>query len=486
MNHTYKQSIFLLALIFSCLLSCAQDITGVWKGALHVQDKDLPIVFHIGKKTTGELIASFDSPAQNAFDLPVSEVITKEDSVILMIAMLNGKYAGILRADKRTIGGSWFQGKLSLPLSVTKTSDTATVKQPLRPQTPKPPFTYQVKEVEYWNTDKSILYGATLTLPKEDSTNPGKKKYPAVILITGSGQQDRDETMLGHKPFAVIADNLTKKGFVVLRVDDRGIGKTTGDFSQATSLDFAKDVEAGLDFLETQPEVSKENIGLMGHSEGGLIAPIVADERKDVKFIVLLAGPGIPIIDLMQQQSEAIDLSNSHSLAEAKATSGFARIMWEELNKNEDTATTYKNIKTKFAAYSKTLDTAILNKIRNRTSAFEGDYIRQTMFVMKGNWFRYFISYDPGPNLRLLNCKVLALNGSKDVQVVAATNLAGIRTALQKSRSPEYDVIELPGLNHLFQTCTRCSPAEYGDLEESFSPTALAVMDDWLLKNVQW
>lgn len=194
--------------------------------------------------------------------------------------MLNGKYAGILSRDKKTINGTWFQGKAALPLTVTKTSDTATVKQQRRPQTPKPPFPYQTRDVEYWNADNSIHYGATLTCPMEDPAKPGKKSFPAVLLITGSGPQDRDETILGHKPFAVIADNLTKKGFLVLRVDDRGMGKTTGDFSQATSLDFAKDVEAGLDFLEVQPEVNKENIGLLGHSEGGLIAPIVAGERK--------------------------------------------------------------------------------------------------------------------------------------------------------------------------------------------------------------
>lgn len=270
-----------------------------------------------------------------------------------------------------------------------------------------------------------------------------------------------------------------------MRVDDRGMGKTTGDFNQASSLDFAKDVEAGLDFLEAQPEVNKEKIGLIGHSEGGLIAPIVADERKDVKFVVLLAGPGIPTIDLMQQQSEAIDVSKGHSLAEAKATSGFARIIWEELNKNLDTATTFKNIMTRMEARARTLDTAVLAKIRTRNGGFGADRLRQTMVVMTTKWFRYFISFDPQPYLQRLHCKVLALNGSKDVQMIAGSNLAGIRACLQKSPSPKYDVIELPGLNHLFQSCIQCSLAEYGELEETFSPTALVTMDEWLLKNVQ-
>jgi pimeloyl-ACP methyl ester carboxylesterase len=402
-----------------------------------------------------------------------------------MMAIIKGKYAGVLGGDKKAIDGSWFQGGGSLPLTMTKTSDTATVKQQRRPQTPKPPFPYETKDVEYWNADKSIRFGGTLTYPKTDAANPDKKTFPAVILITGSGQQDRDETILDHKPFAVIADNLTKNGFLVLRVDDRGMGQTTGDFSKATTLDFAKDVEASLDFLEAQPEVNKEKIGLVGHSEGGMIAPIVANERKEVKYIVLLAGPGIPIIDLMQQQSEAVTLSEGGTLAEAKAIGMLRRVVWEEGNKNLDTATTAKNIRMRAEAWATTVDTATLAKIRSRNTASIDEQIRQAISSMSGRWFSFFIAFDPQPYLQKLDCKVLALNGSKDVQVIAASNLAGIRASLQKSRSPKYDAIELPGLNHLFQTCIKCSPSEYGELEETFSTGALEIMDGWLLKNVR-
>ena len=227
MNNILRRSTCLFLSIFCSLLTYAQAITGVWNGSLHVQPKDIPIVFHIGIDSSGKLIAAFDSPTQNAFGLPVSEVITKEDSVILMIAILGGKYAGVFGGDKKTINGMWYQGKGSLPLTITKTSDSATVKQQRRPQTPRPPFPYQVRNVEYWNSDKSISFGGTLTYPMEESqvttaASSGKKGYPAVILITGSGPRDRDEMLLGHKPFAVIADNLTRRGFVVLRVDDRG------------------------------------------------------------------------------------------------------------------------------------------------------------------------------------------------------------------------------------------------------------------------
>ena len=487
MNSTLRKSTCLFPIIFSWIFTCAQGIAGVWNGTLHVQSNDLPIVFHIGRDSTGKLIASFDSPGQNAFGFPMREVIIKEDSVILMMAMQNGKYAGVLGQNKKTIDGTWFEGKAALPLTVIKTSDNATVKQQRRPQMPRPPFPYQTKDVEYWNADKSIHYGATLTWPMGKPANTRKKGFPAVLLITGSGPQDRDETMGGHKPFAVIADNLTKRGFLVLRVDDRGMGKTTGDFSQATSLDFAKDVEAGLDFLEAQPEVNKENIGLLGHSEGGLIAPIVADERKEVKFIILLAGPGIPAIDLMQQQWEAMKVSNGQTLAEARIASAFLRIICEEVSKSPDTAAIFKNARARVDAWVKTLGdtTASLAKIKNTTGASPDEDIRKAITLMNTKWTRYFSTFDPQPYLQKLQCKVLALNGSRDILVIAAPNLAGIRASLQKSHSPEYEVIELPGLNHLFQSCIRCSQAEFSELEETISPKALEIIDDWLLKNVQ-
>jgi pimeloyl-ACP methyl ester carboxylesterase len=292
--------------------------------------------------------------------------------------------------------------------------------------------------------------------------------------------------MAGHKPFAVIADNLTKRGFLVMRVDDRGMGKTTGDFNQATTLDFAKDVEAGLDFLEAQPEVQKQNIGLIGHSEGALIAPMVADKRKEVKFIVLLAGPGIPTIDLMQQQWEAIAVSEGRTPAEARRISGFLRLICEEVNKDQDTATLFKNARARFDVWAKTLDTtATLAKIGNRMGDSVDYYVRRAMPLMTSKWLRYLITIDPRVYLQKLQCKVLALNGSRDILVIAASNLAGIKASLQKSHSPGYEVIELPGLNHLFQTCIRCNMEEFADLEETISPKALEIMDYWLLKNVQ-
>jgi pimeloyl-ACP methyl ester carboxylesterase len=486
MNRFLKEAFWFCSLAIFGIQLKAQVVTGTWEGNLSVQGKQIPIVFHIAKDSANKLIASFDSPSQNAFNLPCSDAILKEDSLVLMMSILHGKFAGRFSTDQREIAGMWYQGPTPLLLTITKTSETATVKEQKRPQTPKPPFSYHSDDVVYMNADHSIQYGATLTYPKIDSTSNSAKQplYPAVILITGSGQQDRDETLFGHKPFAVIADYLTRKGFAVLRVDDRGAGKSTGIFDGSTTMDFAKDVEASLDFLEKQPQVNKEEIGLIGHSEGGMIAPIVAGERKEIKYIVLLAGPGIPIINLMQEQSEAVAISEGKSQAEANANGFLLRTVWEEAIKNEDSATTVRNIRMRIDNWSKTQDTATLAKIKSRDTTSINDQISRSLAVLSNKWYKYFISFNPQSYLQKLHCKVLALNGSKDVQVIASSNLAGIKSCLQKSRSPEYDVIEIPGLNHLFQTCVKCSPSEYNDLEESFSQKALEIMGSWLQKNV--
>jgi alpha/beta superfamily hydrolase len=479
-NQFVKKALLFCGIIFLCSRSAAQNTTGTWEGNLHVQGNEIPIVFHIGKDSTGKLVASFDSPSQHALNLPVSEVIQKQDSLILMMAILKGKFAGHLTSGYKQMNGLWYQGGGSLPLEMSKTSEVSGLKEQKRPQTPLAPYAYHSGDVIYYNADKTIQYGGTITYPEGSAD----KQYPAVILITGSGQQDRDETIFGHKPFAVIAYFLTKKGFVVLRTDDRGIGKTTGNFSQSTTLDFAKDVEASLDFLEKQPQVDKGKIGLIGHSEGGMIAPMVAGERNEIKFIVLLAGPGIPIIDLMQMQTEAVAVSEGKTSAAANADGVMMHTVWEEVLKNQDSVHTVQNIRNKLRAWINTLDSGTRATIKPKDTSLVNQQISQAVVALKSPWYQYFIAFNPQPFLQKLTCKVLALNGSKDVQVIASPNLAGIESALKKSKSPGYDTIQLAGLNHLFQTCVRCSPSEYSELEETFSPRALQVMGEWLQKNV--
>ncbi|HET7897091.1 MAG TPA: alpha/beta fold hydrolase, partial [Flavisolibacter sp.] len=297
------KKIFLLLIAFSLarFAQAQQNLAGTWAGKLTVPSGSLRLIIHVTK--TGETyMATLDSPDQGARGIPFSRANVSGDSVLFELDMARANYSGVITSDS-TISGRWTQG-MSLPLDLKKVPEGQTEAKVNRPQTPKPPFPYNSKDVMYSNSDSSIQFGATITSPQ------GNGPFPAVLLITGSGPQNRDEELFGHKPFAVIADALTRKGFLVLRVDDRGVGQTTGDFSTATSRDFADDAVAGLNYLLSLPEVDKSRVGLLGHSEGGMIAEMVAAERKDLNFVILLAAPGIKIIDLMADQNQAVLQSN--------------------------------------------------------------------------------------------------------------------------------------------------------------------------------
>jgi len=267
--------------------STAQELTdkaqGNWSGQLELPTSKLEIIFKISADENGKLSSKMDVPLQGAKDLPVSKTEVRNDSLFLEVAMIMGSFKGVFETDKK-ITGVWKQGGAELPLVLEKTDKVTELN---RPQTPQKPFPYLEKEVEYLNQKSGFKLAGTLTIPKD------AKECPAVILITGSGAQDRNETIFEHKPFMVIADYLTKNGIAVLRVDDRGVGGSEGNISESTSEDFAGDVLAGIDFLKKSNVIDHKKIGLIGHSEGGLIAPIVANNSDDVAFIVMLAGPGI-------------------------------------------------------------------------------------------------------------------------------------------------------------------------------------------------
>jgi len=366
---------------------------------------------------------------------------------------------------------------VAMALEVKKVAAVSVLK---RPQTPVSPFAYRSEEVEYDNKSKTVHFGATITLP------PGKGPFPAILLITGSGQQNRDEEIAGHKPFAVLADYLTKKGFIVLRVDDRGMGKTTGALDNATTADFAEDAAASLDYLETRPETDLKKLGLLGHSEGGMIAPMLATQRKEISFIVLLAGPGEKIIRLMEEQNAAVLASRGMKQEPIKAYLNLYRTIIPAIVNAPDIAGAEKNARAVFLPWK---DSTNKGYALVTTGAYNDSTANRFIKAFVGSiytpWFRYFIRFDPQPYLSRLHCRVLALNGGKDIQVIAKTNLPAIESALKKSKSNGFEVHELPGLNHLFQACSTCSVMEYAQLEETFSPAALTIIGDWLRKNVQ-
>ncbi len=457
-----------------------QKFTGSWEGKINV-GVSLRIVFNFSVKADGTLSATMDSPHLSAFGVAAHTNNILHDSIHTNLDKYKVRFAGKLLNDS-LIGGKFSQ-IIDIPLQLKKVEKVSVL---VRPQTPKPPFPYSSKEVTYNNADNSIQFGGTYTKPFiAPNERSRERRYPAILLITGSGQENRDEELFGHKPFAVIADYLTRMGFIVLRVDDRGVGKTTGDVMNATSADFAKDVEAGVNFLKTRIDVDTNRIGLLGHSEGGMIAPMVATKRKDINFIVLLAGPGIPVTDLMTEQAVANLGAAGISAKTQQAYGPLYKSVVKAAITGKDSNAIKKNVTTIVKTWVKKTDPALVKELEMETPAAQQSYINETMRDINKPWFRYFISYNPQPVLQKLTCKVFALNGSKDIQVISKSNLAGIRTSLLKSKSPAYEVMEMPGMNHLFQTCTKCTVAEYGELEETFSPAALEAIGNWLKKNVQ-
>jgi uncharacterized protein len=454
----------------------AQDsrFAGTWEGVLNV-GIELRIVFHIKQNPSGSLTATADSPDQSAFGIPCDTVVTAGNTIDIEMNSLKANFNGKLVNDS-TIEGTFTQGA-SFTLHLKKGNKA--VAEIKRPQSPKPPFPYKSEEVEYDNNDKSIRFGATITIPG------GNGPFPAALLITGSGPQNRDEEILGHKPFAVLADHLTTKGYIVLRVDDRGTGKTTGRFETATSEDFANDVHAGIEYLLQRPEVNRKKIGLIGHSEGGMIAPMVATSRKDIDFIVLMAAPGVPITNLMTDQNAAILRTAGISENAVASYSILYRKILQHATVAKDTVTLLENLRKSITEWTTTANKNILLELGLDDPTARESMASTIAHTMASPWFRYFLSFDPAPYIEKLQVKTLVINGDRDIQVISSSNLKGIRESLKKSKAKQVEIKELPGLNHLFQECKTCKLEEYGQIEQTISPIVLETISGWLDKNVR-
>jgi len=474
---------FTILLMFVCFThsNAQNNFLGIWLGKLNI-GRDLRLVFHVKDAGDGKLSATMDSPDQSAKDIPCSGVTVIGDSIAIELNNIHGIFAGRL-TDSVTITGTWTQSGHNFPLEMKKVNEVPDVlpaPRSARPQTPQPPFDYDVQDVVYTNKDSSIQYGATITSPK------GKGPFPAVLLITGSGQENRDEEIMGHKPFAVIADYLTKNGYVVMRVDDRGVGKTTGNVDTATSADFAKDATVSFEYLKKLPQVNRKHMGLMGHSEGGMIAQMMAADRKDIDFVVFLAGPGVRTTILMEEQNASYMASLGIPQTAIDKYKPLYSNVAHDIIYSKDSTQAYNALKQHIDLWVKQTDTAsVLATTGIHDSISKEEFLDAAIGTYTNRWYRYFLAYDPKPNLVQMNCKVLALNGDKDIQVISRSNLAGMRIGLAQSKSKVVLTKEMKGLNHLFQTCTKCTVEEYGELEETFSPTALALIVDWLDKNVK-
>ncbi len=448
--------------------STASELQGIWQGKLSANGMNLRIVFNINKNENGSYSATMDSPDQGVKGILVNKVSFKEDSLRLEVNAINGFYTAVYKPDSVILEGIWNQNGMSFPLNLKKTNK---VEEPKRPQEPKKPYPYKEEEVSYKNEEAGITITGTFTTPKSGG------KFPAVLLITGSGQQNRNEELMGHKPFLVLSDYLTKQGIAVLRVDDRGTGGTTGDFSESTTEDFVTDVLAGVKYLKSRKDVNQDEIGLVGHSEGGMIAPMAAVKSDDVDFIVLMAGPGVPSDKLMLMQDSLISKSYGVSDAATKDALELNQQIYDVLKSNLDTKAVGDSIRNIIIAKRNSLPEAEKN-----SPAYSDQSIERAQKALLNPWFRYFIAFNPQKYLKQVKVPVLAINGSNDLQVPAEQNLSAIEKALKEGGNNDYKIVNIPKLNHLFQTSETGSPSEYGKIEETISPKALEIVGDWILK----
>jgi len=435
---------------------------GVWQGALEGHGMRLRLQLHVSHADQDQLVAALDSPDQGVSGLPATKVSQKDTAFHFEIPEVSGVYDGTLNAAKTAITGSWTQNETTQKLEFKRSDKLLEL---LRPQTPVKPYPYREEEVVFSNANAKISLAGTLTIP----SGPGP--FPVAVLLSGSGPHDRDETLVGHHPFLILADHLTRKGIAVLRYDKRGNGKSTGDYANATTEDFANDCESALAYLKSRKEIDPKRIGLLGHSEGGIIAPIVAARLKDVAWVVLLAGPGLKGEDLLLLQSQALLTVAGANESQVASTLDF----------NKQTYALVRQEKNRAMLESKLND---LVQSSGASAAIPASALQAQVGMLASPWFRYFLDYDPFPALQKTLCPVLALNGERDLQVPPKENLGRIQKALQDGGNQDFQTTELPGLNHLFQHGPTGSPTEYGAIEETMAPEALNAVSDWVLKHV--
>ncbi|WP_375577578.1 alpha/beta fold hydrolase [Marivirga tractuosa] len=459
-----------LFLTFLCFNLLAQNIEGKWQGLLKVQGMELTIVFNISKEND-TLIATMDSPDQGAFGLDVQEVTFEDNELNIGMNIPPIQYEGTLKSTGE-IEGIFKQAGNDIPLVLSQNEVKKSNKK--KPQDPVEPFPYKSQDVTFENKTAGIKLAGTLTMPSEG------KNFPAVVLISGSGRQDRNEALLGHKPFLVLSDHLTKQGIAVLRFDDRGTAESEGDFGAATSADFKTDVAAAVEYLKSRKEIDADNIGLIGHSEGGLVAPMVAVESKDVAFIVLMAGTGIKGDDLLLRQSELIGRASGMSDAQLKIEREFNQGAYDiVVNTVNETAVKEDLKKYLEESVAKNPELATANGLKEEV------FVDQFLGQLTTPWMLYFLKHDPSKVLQKVDCPVLAIVGEKDLQVPAKVNLEAIESALKAGGNTQFTVKELPGLNHLFQEAETGSPSEYAQIEQTISPDALELMSSWVLEQVE-
>lgn len=461
----YLKQFYLL--LFTCVITLTNTYSqespfiGDWLGKLKISGIELRIAFHITSHD-GIFVTKLDSPDQNSFGNPSYKTTVLNDSIIIDFPLMGVTYNGTYKDE--SIDGIFHQAGLDLPLILT--SHSGELASPSRPQTPIVPLPYKEKEVKIKTTSEGVKLSGTLTIPTT------KKPHPAVILISGSGPQDRNEEIMNHKPFMVLADHLTRQGVIVLRYDDRGVGKSTGDFSKGTSYDFADDAEAAFNYLIKQKGVDKTKVGIIGHSEGGIIAPIVASRNKAVSFIILMAGPSVPGSVIIPDQQELILIASGENADNIKKQVQLNENIVEYVSHNSDSPNLNQELSDLIEDWIKELGVEVPKSISIK------NFSKQTAKSFTGDWMKTFITLSPAAYIKKVSCPILALYGENDLQVSVRANAEPMQQLLVSHENSS--VHFFPKLNHLFQTSTTGSPSEYVLIEETLSPDFLDFVCSWI------
>ncbi len=462
-----KKLFFLLLLLPG--LSSAQNKpspVGNWSGLMSVEAITLQIVFHVKEDGKG-FSTTMDSPDQSAYDIKVYNTIWKAPTLTLQLPSIGAAFYGDLIGD--SIVGTWTQAghTFDLVLSRITSGHKSDTFKGAKIQTPQPPYDYDVTEIRFDNSSAGIQLAGTLTKPR------GEGPFPAVVLVSGSGPQDRDETIFGHKPFHVLAHEFTRNGIAVLRYDDRGVGQSAGKFQGATTADFASDAAAALAYLRSLNFVQAGKSGVLGHSEGGMVSLLLTQMPSKPDFILMLAGPGLPIDELLLLQSHAISANNGLADSSIAKTTALNSRLYAIAKSDLDSVKARKALEKELIAFQKQQRPGKLSKADKAA-------IKQQINTLVDPWFRYFIRFNPLPLLHQLDVPLYAVNGSKDVQVTANENLRSIMDNIDYQKTPQSRVQQYVGLNHLFQSASTGLPQEYGELRETFSPQVMADLIDWI------
>jgi len=463
-----KKIFIIFTLLFVSLIMNAQSpFAGIWQGTLDEDRFDFLVVFRISEEGS-KLKGTMDIPQQLIVDYKSIKIKAENDSLIVDLAAFKATYKAVRKSD--SLLGIWYQSGQETPLNMALTPEDKAFRMN-RPQTPQPPYPYICKDVTFVNKKAKINLAGTLTIP--DTT----KVWPVVVLVSGSGPQDRNEELLKHQPFLIIADYFTRNGIAVLRYDDRGVGKSEGKFNEATTADLSSDAGSAVSFLKTLPYIDKKAIGMVGHSEGGVIVLMQASQNKSLRFVISMAGVSIPCLQLLVMQNDKImeGYGAEEELRDFFYTFNTALYNLVLTEKNND------SLRSKALKLFNESSTSLSEEQKNEYNLNE-TYVSAMLMQLTTPWFRYFLSIIPSNYIKKIKTNVLAINGSKDVQVPAEANIEAFNTYFVQQRGIFKETHVFPGLNHVFQPCTTGMTTEYAMIETTIDPPVLEYMTTWIKK----